>query len=43
MEAQGQALSEGQFQPYFQPKFDIQHGDRLTGGRCLPLDPSQRG
>lgn len=36
MEAQGQqALSEGQFQPYFQPKFDIQHGDRLTGAEVL--------
>lgn len=36
MEAQGQqALSEGQFQPYFQPKFDIQHGDCLTGVEVL--------
>ena len=36
MEAQGQqALSEGQFQPYFQPKFDIQHGDCLTGAEVL--------
>ena len=35
-EAQGQqALSEGQFQPYFQPKFDIQHGDRLAGAEVL--------
>ena len=36
MEAQGQqALAEGQFQPYFQPKFDIQHGDRLAGAEVL--------
>lgn len=36
MEAEGkQALQEGQFQPYFQPKFDIQHENRLSGAEVL--------
>lgn len=36
LESQGQtALALGQFQPYFQPKYDIQHGDRLAGAEVL--------
>lgn len=36
LESQGQtALVLGQFQPYFQPKYDIQHNDRLTGAEVL--------
>lgn len=36
LESQGQmALALGQFQPYFQPKYDIQHGDRLVGAEVL--------
>lgn len=36
LEAQGkQALRLGQFQPYFQPKFDIQNGNRLAGAEVL--------
>lgn len=36
MESQGQqALMAGQFQPYFQPKFNIQHGNSLTGAEVL--------
>lgn len=36
MEAEGkQALLQGQFQPYFQPKFDIQNKNRLSGAEVL--------
>ncbi len=45
MEAQGkQALTAGQFKPYFQPKFDIQHGNTLTGAEVLcRWDHPQKG
>lgn len=36
IESQGQqALTRGQFQPYFQPKYDIQHGVQLAGAEVL--------